>query len=208
MCGLIAHMLKHRDKTRTPIVHTPPSDGAPDGMPCRSPLAKGATDSPIKTTPSPGKGEARFDGSSPCDDVSDPRDKGVAVSAGVVVTGAGIGRNTQASPNVWQSPPRVKRVSGEGERLPTLARCSSAGRKLRRRRQGAGLSSSYLAAAIGCPISTPAAVNETAGRVAGQDSDQHRSSKAETDSISDLFRMGLDFGQKRFRGARVGGHLQ
>lgn len=112
---------------------------------------------------------------------------------------------------VWRSPPRVKRVIGDKGMLPNLdlAHRSNARRRPRHRQEEVDLSSPYLAAAIGCPIPipvdscTPAAMSETGRAAADQDAhDEHRSA-VKTDSIGSLFRMGLELGQKRSRGAGV-----
>lgn len=194
MCGLIAHTLKHRGKTTPPVS----AQVTPCGKPDRAPSLKEATDSPVRRS-SPGTREAT---TVRC---ASDQEEGL-VSADVGIAGAGIGGDASASPKVCRSPPRVKRVTGEKAiMLPTLARhhhrSNAAGRKLRHRQEGVELSSSYLAAAIGC-ASIPSAMNGT-GRAADQDhSDQHRSTP-KTDSIANLFRLGLDLGQERFRGTNV-----
>ena len=75
------------------------------------------------------------------------------------------------------------------------------------------LSSSCLAAAIGCPIDvgTLAEIAETtraataAAAAVDQDdhSDQQRGPFKTDDSTGSLFRMGLELGHRRFRGAGV-----
>lgn len=132
-------------------------------------------------------------------------DDGLAISAadvGVAGADADTGGNTSA---VWQSPPRVKRVTDGSAVLPNLARRSNARRKLCRRQdeEEVDLSSCCLAAAIGCPISSsPVQTAKEIGWATGQDPGQNRRMN-KTGSIESLFRMGLDLGQQRFRGAGV-----
>lgn len=164
MCGLIAHTLKHRDKPRRPVVvQMPPGGSAPYGRPCESPSMKEEIHSPTRASML-GTREASFSSSSPrWFSERSSRNEGRVVSEDVAVgiAGAVVGRNNTSPTAVWRSPPRVKRVTSEKEALPALARRSQAGRRLRarRRQERVGLSSSYLAAAIGCRT-TPAATND------------------------------------------------
>ena len=204
--------MKHRREPRPRVLRVSRSDGAPYGTPCRSPSKEAIQSrtrimSSLGTAREPGVGNSS---SPPCCVSDGSRGEDPAVSAGGTgIAGAHMGGSTSAT---WRSPPRVKRVTThkiKAAALPNVAPRSNASRRLRRRQEGeqeVEPSSCSLAAAIGCrPVnySAPAAANE-AGWAADQNQDPDHNQNGRADKTgSSLFRMGLDLGQKRFRGAGV-----
>lgn len=112
-----------------------------------------------------------------------------------------------AAPNVWRSPPRTARVTADRKGMLSPTRCSKAqsgyrckyNKQVRRpSRRELELSSTYLAAAIGCPCSAMSG-EQSDGNAAGWaalDGIQQRSSDLQ--SLGSVVREGVALGRIRF----------
>lgn len=219
MCGLITQALKHRDNGRRRPVHTSPRESAP-GVLNRSPLINHANPPPAGTTSGRERGD-RLDEKSACDASERGPQGGERTFIATGVSGVGT-QWASTTPKALRSPPRVRRVSSHYPALPSLAYRSSnnnnTGRDHRHHKRARGcrtesdtdVSSSYLAAAIGCP-DIPAGMRAVENE--GDDTgcaavfDGHYrdldGNTLKLESMGNVFRAGLDLGKTRFRGTSI-----
>ncbi|CAM9357249.1 unnamed protein product, partial [Ectocarpus sp. 12 AP-2014] len=192
VCGHIAQALKRRDE-RTSPPHTPRRN-APDTVSLTSA-------SQIRT------GNNWLD-CSPNDALPCPRSAGRNLAR----VDAGGSRVPSRTPKVGRSLPGDWLVTGDkSATFPTVADCRSRKRghdqAREQRDEHEAVSSSYLAAAIGCPRLPAAAVGavgseEETGRLQLDTNQRHRHGEQSSNNpMGNQFREGLELGQSRFRQA-------
>lgn len=206
MSRLIAQALEHGDdRTRRPV-HTSPQEKQPPVLD-RSPPTKLAF--PLAA------GSKKIRGDRLVEQSSERGLRGEGTTTAVTATSA-VAVRAQWDPDTLKalrSPPRVRRVTSRSPALPTLACRSNTGQDHGRHKStrggktegGVGVSSAYLAEAIGCRnIPTGLRAVESDGDDTGRaaldchDHDPH-GNMFMLESMGNVFCAGLDLGKTRFR---------